>query len=144
MDESFEHRPLPTRDLLRSLQQWQDIPSLVRLTLHLGAFVLCGGLVVFAASFPLATALFTILLAAICATLFAPFHECTHQTAFRSRRLNTIGTWLTGIPFGTARLCIVYSTLRTTATFTTRKKTPRLVVLLNLRLGRPTPSRGSS
>jgi fatty acid desaturase len=102
MDESFEYRPLLARDTLRSLQQRQDLPSLIRLTLQLSAFVLCGGLVVSASSFPLVAALFTILLAAIWATLFAPFHECTHQTAFRSRRLNAIGTWLTGIPFGMA------------------------------------------
>ena len=102
MDESFEYRPLLARDTLRSLQQRQDLPSLMRLTLQLGTFVLCGGLVVLASSFSLVAAIFAILLAAIWATLFAPFHECTHQTAFRSRRLNTIGTWLSGIPFGLA------------------------------------------
>ena len=29
--------------------------------------------------------------------LFAPFHESTHYTAFRSRRLNTAAGWLTGL-----------------------------------------------
>ena len=29
--------------------------------------------------------------------LFAPFHESTHYTAFRSRRLNTVAGWLTGL-----------------------------------------------
>ena len=100
LDESFESRALIARDELRSLQQRQNIPSLVRLAVQLGAFVLCGGLVVFAASFSLVAVPLTILLAAIWATLFAPFYECTHQTAFRSGRLNTIGTWLSGIPFG--------------------------------------------
>ncbi len=88
------------RDELLSLQQRQNIPSLIRLTLQLGAFVLVAVLVVFASSFSLVAALSTILLAAIWSTLFAPFHECTHRTAFRSRRLNAIGTWLSGIPFG--------------------------------------------
>lgn len=102
MDETFEHRPLIDRDTLHTLQQRQDLPSLVRLTLHLGAFFLCAGIVVFGSSYPLVGAFSTMLLAAIWATLFAPFHECTHQTAFRSRWLNTLGTWLTGIPFGMA------------------------------------------
>jgi len=102
MDESFEPRPLLDRDTLRAVQQRHDAPSLVRLILHLGAFLLCAGVVVTVSPYPLVAALFTVLLAAIWATLFAPFHECTHQTAFRSRELNTLGAWLTGIPFGMA------------------------------------------
>jgi fatty acid desaturase len=100
MDESFEYRELLARDDLKTLQQRQDMPSLVRLTLQLCAFGLVGVLVVLVSSFSLVAAICTIILAAIWATLFAPFHECTHSTAFRSRYLNTIGTWLSGIPFG--------------------------------------------
>jgi fatty acid desaturase len=102
MDESFEQRPLLDRDTLRTLQQRQDIPSLVRLTLHLGAFLFCAWVVIVVSPYPFIAIFFTVLLAAVWATLFAPFHECTHQTAFRSRGLNTLGTWLTGIPFGMA------------------------------------------
>ncbi len=102
MDESFEQRPLLDRDTLRTLQQRQDRPSLVRLTLHLGAFLLCALVVIVVSPYPFIAIFFTVLLAAVWATLFAPFHECTHQTAFRSRGLNTLGTWLTGIPFGMA------------------------------------------
>jgi fatty acid desaturase len=36
--------------------------------------------------------------------LFAPFHECTHRTAFRTPRGNRLGAWLSGIPFGMAPL----------------------------------------
>jgi fatty acid desaturase len=75
---------------------------LIRLALHLSAFVLCIGLVVVSSPYLIVAALFAVLLTAVWATLFAPFHECTHQTAFRSRRLNALGTWLTGIPFGMA------------------------------------------
>ncbi len=52
MDETFEHRPLLDRETLRTLQQRQDLPSLIRLTLQLGAFLLCAGLVVRVAAYP--------------------------------------------------------------------------------------------
>jgi fatty acid desaturase len=102
VNESFENRPLLDRNTLRTLQQRQDSLSLIRLALHLGAFLLCAVLVVFTSPFPLAAALSAVALGALWATLFAPFHECTHLTAFRSRWLNVLGTWLTGIPFGMA------------------------------------------
>jgi fatty acid desaturase len=100
VEESFESRPLLDRDSLRTLQKRQNISSAIHLTIQLATFVLCLGLVFYASSFPLAALLAAILLGAVWATLFAPFHECTHQTAFRSRRLDAIGAWLTGIPFG--------------------------------------------
>ena len=102
MDESFEHRPLLDRDTLRSLQQREDTSSLMRLTLQCSTFVLGCWLIVVTSPFPILAAFITVGLAALWATLFAPFHECIHQTAFRSRRLNAIGAWLTGIPFGMA------------------------------------------
>src|SRR5450759_2664042 len=100
MEESFENRPLLDRDILRSLQKRQNLPSLIRLALQLGAFALCIALVVYTSAFPVVAFFAAILLGAVWTTLFAPFHECTHQTAFRSRRLDAIGAWLTGIPFG--------------------------------------------
>src|SRR5262245_34889654 len=102
MDESFESRPLLTRETLRALQQRRDAPSVLRLTLQLGAF-LCGVVwVIYSAPVPLGAAVAAVVLGAMWATLFAPFHECTHLTAFRSRRLNALGAWLSGIPFGMA------------------------------------------
>jgi fatty acid desaturase len=100
MEQSFEYRPLVDRDILRTLQKRQDLRSLIHLTLQLGTFALSIGLVVYVSSFPQAAFLAAALLGAVWTTLFAPFHECTHQTAFRTRTLNTIGAWLTGIPFG--------------------------------------------
>jgi fatty acid desaturase len=102
MDESFESRPLLDRDTLRTLQQRRDAPSLMRGTLHLGAFLLGAVWVMVASPLPIVAACSAVGLGAIWATLFAPFHECTHLTAFRSRRLNALGAWLTGIPFGMA------------------------------------------
>lgn len=65
MDESFEQRSLIDRETLRALQQRHDTPSLVRLTLHLGAF-LCGvWTVVGVSASPVVAVFFTVLLAAI-------------------------------------------------------------------------------
>ena len=102
MEESFEYRPLLDRDTLRNLQQRQDLVSLIHLALQLTAFAAGIGLVVYASPRPLLAIPAAVLLGTAWTTLFAPFHECTHQTAFRSSRLNAVGTWLTGIPYGMA------------------------------------------
>ena len=100
MQESFETRPLLDRETLRTLQERKNLLSVVHLALQLSAFVAAIALVVYASpSFAIALPA-SILLGAIWTSLFAPFHECTHQTAFRSRRLNAIGAWLSGVPFG--------------------------------------------
>ena len=101
MNETFENRPLLDRDLLRSLQKRQDLPSVIRLSLHLSAFLLCAYAVLLVTPHShFAAFLLSVVLGAIWASLFGPFHECTHQTAFKSQWLNTLGGWLTGIPFG--------------------------------------------
>ena len=41
-----------------------------------------------------------VLLGFLLATLFAPFHECTHRTAFRSKQLNLLVSVVTGILIG--------------------------------------------
>ena len=102
MDEIFEHNGLLTREALRELQARDDRLSVTRLGLHTGALVLLGWLTLRVANEPVLALGFSIALAWVWATIFAPFHECTHRTAFRSRRANAIGAWLTAIPFGMA------------------------------------------
>jgi fatty acid desaturase len=102
MEENFDPRTLLDPDTLDSLQRRRNTPSLVRLTLHMGAFAAAVSLVITIADRPLLALCASVGLAAIWASLFAPFHECTHNTAFRTRQLNTVGAWLTGIPFGMA------------------------------------------
>ena len=99
VDESFEERPLIDRSTLHALQQRDDAATLLRLTLHLGA--LASTVVVLGSGvLPLWLALPAfVVLAALLATIFAPFHECTHRTAFASRRHNLIGAWITGAPW---------------------------------------------
>ena len=103
MNEAFEHRSLLDRNLLRALQQRQDLPSIIRLTLHVSAFLLCAyGVLLVTPYSHFAAGLLSIVLGAIWASLFGPFHECTHQTAFKSPWLNSLGAWLSGFPFGMA------------------------------------------
>ena len=45
-------------------------------------------------------AICVIALAAVMASMFAPFHECAHSTAFASRRFNILMGWLAAISFG--------------------------------------------
>ena len=99
MDEQFETRPLLDVTSLRKLQQRKDLPSIIRLAFHLAAFVALI-VTVGKSSFSAPTMLaLSVALAWVWSGLFAPFHECTHRTAFRSPWLNTLSTWLTGIPF---------------------------------------------
>lgn len=102
MEEQFEPRPLLPLERLRVLQQRRDGPSLLRLTLHLGILILAAGAVMRHAGHPRSELFPTVVLALAWAGIFAPFHECTHQTAFAKRTTNDVGAWLTGIPFGLA------------------------------------------
>lgn len=102
MEEVFEHRQLFDRETLRLLQQRSNLPSAVRLTLHLGAIAGVSILLVFW-SWPLWLSLaLVIALSWMLSAVFAPFHECVHRTAFTSRFLNAVGAWPTGILFGMA------------------------------------------
>ncbi len=99
MDEQFETRPLLDLDTLRALQQRRDLPSAVRLFLHLGAFGLLIAAIVACAGAPVLELPLAVALAWVWSGLFAPFHECTHQTAFATPAANRACAWLTGIPF---------------------------------------------
>ncbi|MEX2479395.1 MAG: fatty acid desaturase [Gammaproteobacteria bacterium] len=99
MNEQFEHRALIEISTLRQLQARRDLPSVVRLTVHLASFVLLCIAVPLVHEQALLAAACAIALAWVWSGLFAPFHECTHRTAFRTSAANRIGAWLTGVPF---------------------------------------------
>ena len=103
MNRVFERRPLLERNTLRRLQEKSDNPSVRRFALHYASFLFLATAVVFSApESNVAAFSLTGLLAAVWASLFAPFHETVHGTAFRSPWLNTTCGWLAGIPFGMA------------------------------------------
>ncbi|MEN9726638.1 MAG: hypothetical protein RL434_1004 [Pseudomonadota bacterium] len=102
MDEQFETRTIIPPAALKPLLTRRTWPSVLRLGLHLLSFVgLAAALTLNATTFWVALPL-AIALAWVWSSLFAPFHECTHRTAFRSPAGNRLGAWLTGVPFGMA------------------------------------------
>lgn len=99
LNEQFETRPLLDLDSLRALQTRKNLPSLIRLVLHVVSFAALFVLVA-AGALPVPLMLLaSVALAWVWSGLFAPYHECTHGTAFTTPRANAIGAWLTGLPF---------------------------------------------
>ncbi len=100
MQEQFEHRPLLALEALRALQSRDDRASATRLALHVGALLGLAALTQRWHAQPWLALPVSIMLAVAWAGIFAPFHECTHETAFATRRWNRLGTQLTGLLFG--------------------------------------------
>ena len=73
-----------------------------RLILHLGAITVTSLVIVFWCRSIFESLVLTIALSWMLSGTFGPFHECLHRTAFKSRSLNTVGAWLTGLLFGMA------------------------------------------
>ena len=73
-----------------------DARGAARAGLHL-ALILGSGLLVWAAPGLLALPAM-LLLGIVQAALFAPFHETSHYTAFRSRPANAVVGWIAGLP----------------------------------------------
>ena len=99
MDEVFEPRELVSEEALAALTRRSNAQSALRFALQMTILIGLGSVVVIADSvvFWLPG---LIALAAVIASTFAPFHECTHSTAFASRNLNTIVAWGAALPFG--------------------------------------------
>jgi fatty acid desaturase len=84
-------------ETLRGLSRRSDGAGLLRLAVHLGAIGLGASLVQAALGSPwLAPAM--LLQGLFLVSLFAPIHECIHETAFRSRRLSRAVGWLVALP----------------------------------------------
>jgi len=93
MDAIFDESKRIDGEDLRALQARDNWHAAIRLGSQLALLVAAGVAVVIsrsAAERVVATLLFGVLTG----TLFAPMHEALHQTAFRSRTLNTLTLWL--------------------------------------------------
>lgn len=83
-------------ETLRGLRQRQDFAGLLFLGGHLLTFLLTGSLLAQSlGSAWMLPALFVH--GVVIVHLFAPFHEATHGTAFRTRWLNRSVAWITGL-----------------------------------------------
>ena len=100
MHQVFDKHGLINKASLKLLMQRTDRKSLVKLIVHAALFVGCI-LALTLLDLPLVAFVPLLLLFGfITFSLYAPFHECMHETAFKTRWLNTLGAWLTGLPYG--------------------------------------------
>ena len=81
---------------LRTLQGRSDLRGGLRLAIHLGLMIAAGWLVSESSGWYLLPAMFVLGLVQV--ALFAPAHECMHQTAFASKRANAVVGWLVACP----------------------------------------------
>ncbi len=81
--------PLP-RAQLNELKRRSDAPGLRFLAGHLAMILLTGSLVYMALGHVVLLIPVMFLHGCVLVFLFAPMHECTHGTAFRSRRMNSV------------------------------------------------------
>lgn len=87
---------LVDREVFRKLTARRDGPAMLFFGAHVAVLVLTGWLVALSLGtwwLPLAW----FILGTVLVHLFAPLHECTHYTAFKSRRLNDAVGWLCGL-----------------------------------------------
>ena len=100
-------REIVGRRELRALMVRRDGPGLVFLAAHLGVMAGTGALVWLSSGGPwVAAAVF--LHGIVIVHLFAPFHECSHGTTFRTRRLNGALGWFSGLALGLPPLMFRY------------------------------------
>ena len=85
------------RSLLAELNSLRDGPAVRRLLAHLG-LIAAGGMLWGQQALPLALRLSALTACGLgLATSFAGLHECSHRTAFRSKRVNDAVAWLLGL-----------------------------------------------
>lgn len=86
-------------DELRGLSVRSDLPGLARLAAHLGIMAATGSLIWLALGTWWLLLPAMVLHGIVLVACFAPFHEGSHYTAFRSRWLNDVVGWLAGAVF---------------------------------------------
>ncbi|WP_215224104.1 fatty acid desaturase [Echinicola shivajiensis] len=100
MKQNFDESILLNKETIKQLSVKSDFPAAIKLTLHLSFFAAC--LLCFA-NWNLEGYIYYPLLlffGFIVFSLYAPFHESTHKTAFKTAWANNLCAWLTGITYG--------------------------------------------
>ena len=96
MAQDIKVKDILLRERRAALNQRQDRAGLIFLFGHMACFGVTGWLL-YGALGTLWVAPATLLHGFIIVHLFSPFHESSHGTAFKTRRLNTALFWLTGL-----------------------------------------------
>lgn len=96
-------RELVGRKMLRQMMTRKNAPGLMFLAAHLGLIGMSGFLIWFSSnSWLLYPAMF--IHGVFIVHLFAPLHECSHSTAFRSRWINDTVYWFCALVLGLSPL----------------------------------------
>jgi fatty acid desaturase len=96
MQNEAEIRQIVGREQVRALSERSDGPGLAFLIGHLATLLVTGSLVTLSRGTLLVWPAM-LLHGIVIVHLFAPFHETTHGTAFRTRWLNDVVSWLSGL-----------------------------------------------
>jgi len=102
MDDAFLDSEGVPRAELHALYARSDRPSLIRFGVQAGIFLTAAVVVALAPELGLPWGLSAIGVGVVALAVmgsFALMHEAAHGTAFASRRLNRVVTWLTAAPF---------------------------------------------
>ncbi|MFT4979698.1 MAG: fatty acid desaturase [Myxococcota bacterium] len=87
------------RAMLAPLQIKTDGPGLWRALLHVGLLVAADAGLVLYGLHPIGVIL-ALIAGFLTSALFAPFHECIHNNAFKTRWMNRVLAWVCALPLG--------------------------------------------
>lgn len=86
-----------SRKTLKALRERSNAPGFVHLAIHFGTLLATGALIHFTLGVWWVWLLASFVHGGVIVLLFAPLHECSHGTAFRTRWLNTAVGMLAGL-----------------------------------------------
>ena len=89
-------RDIIPRQTLQELGRRRDLPGIVFMTAHV-ICTLATGMLVYLSSETLWFWPAIVLHGIVIVHFFAPFHEASHYTAFKTRHLNDLAAWFTGL-----------------------------------------------
>lgn len=87
------------KEELRALSIRQDWQSGIRFVVHF-SLLLINIVLLIMVKFPIFVALLVFSGAFLWCTFYAPLHESTHKTAFKSKKLNILASWISSFFFG--------------------------------------------
>ncbi|KZN63282.1 hypothetical protein N473_17795 [Pseudoalteromonas luteoviolacea CPMOR-1] len=87
-------------DQLKVYRKRSDTESSIRFSIHLTLFISLFTFLIFYRDNTALLIVCSIALGGVWAGFLAPFHECIHKTAFKSKALNQYAAWISGILFG--------------------------------------------
>ncbi|AXQ99549.1 fatty acid desaturase family protein [Pseudoalteromonas piscicida] len=100
MQPQQDVKKIISSDKLKVYRKRSDIESFIRFSIHLTLFI---SLFIFLTQYggnAITLTMASIVLGGVWTGFLAPFHECIHKTAFKSKSLNNYASWISGVLFG--------------------------------------------